>query len=587
MPGAEDEASALDAYHLETNDAKQLIEQNLVDKGMDKWDSALRAVEPYISSERLNVFKHELDNFQKRRYETSRCHDTDSDGSEGMEGTEDSSNEGSDDIQDDDAFATGGDYEAEHRKLVKRHTMRPHMNTRMTLNRSSTVSALDRRATLQNSSASPKNDTHQYRTFRGDRESTMAPSSDERMPIYESTTGTAVDISNSSTQPKNEDQGTPRSAPLRSPSLSTGALSSKENNSWFSSLQSIAHNFVYGKKREFWPSRPVKVAILDSGFALSGTARQAMKPYLSRIKSYKTFTNEIPNPNNPQERLAALDDLVGHGTTVAYQLTKTCPSADIYIAKVTIAESADKKATLDKGAVARAIRHAATPVTDGGWGVDVINMSFGWDESELPWTVAAVNGVSGAIEFADKKGVLLFAAASNYGLTELNDVFYPARDPRVISVDAEDGLGNPASFALRSVTGRGDFRYCAPGLSVESPVSAVPMCGSSFACPVAAGVAALVLEFVRHENLSLSKSDSVKSALGSSRGMLKVFGLMSQQAASHPGFGMLYPWHFLKPGQREKVALDIIGQLEIEFGKGKVGHEIKHSMEWQSVLDNA
>ncbi|KAI0547717.1 peptidase S8/S53 domain-containing protein [Xylaria curta] len=584
MPRAEDEASALDAYHFATNRAKQLIEQNLVDEGMDIWDSALRAVEPYTSSEQLNVFKQELDKFfQKRRYGNSRCDDTDSGCSEGMEGTEDSSNEGSGDIQNDDVFGTGGDYEAEHRKLVKRHTMRPYMNTRMALNRSSTVSVLDRRATLKNSSTSPKKDDYQYRTLRGDRESTTAPWTDEKMPIYEPTTGMAVNKSNSSIKFKSEDWGTPRSAPLRPSSAPTGALSSKENNDWFSNLQSIAHDFVYGQKREFWPTQPVKVAILDSGFALSGTARKAMSPYLSRIKSHKTFTTEFPNPKNPQEKLAALDDLVGHGTTVAYQLTKTCPSADIYIAKVTVAESADKKAVLDKGAVARAIRHAAMPAIEGGWGVDVINMSFGWDESELPWTAAAVDGVSGAIEFADKKGVLLFAAASNYGLTERNDVFYPARDSRVISVDAEDGLGNPASFALRSVTGGGGFRYCAPGLSVESPVSAVPMCGSSFACPVAAGVAALILEFVRHKNLSLSKSDSVRSALGSSRGMLKVFGLMSQQAANHPGFGMLYPWHFLKPGQREKIALDIIGQLEIEFGKGKVGYEIEHSMGWRSA----
>jgi hypothetical protein len=210
-------------------------------------------------------------------------------------------------------------------------------------------------------------------------------------------------------------------------------------------------------------------------------------------------------------------------------------------------------------------------------------MSFGWAESELPRTAAAPNGVSGAIEFADNQGVLLFAAASNYGLTERNDVFYPARDPRVISVDAEDGFGNPARFALQSVGGGWGFRYCAPGLSVNSPVSATPMCGSSFACPVAAGVAALILEFARHRDVSLSKSESVKSALSSARGMKKVFGLMTQQAAHHPSFGILYPWHFLGHGQREKIALDIIGQLEIEFGKGNVGHEIAYTLGWQAT----
>ncbi len=308
-----------------------------------------------------------------------------------------------------------------------------------------------------------------------------------------------------------------------------------------------------------------------------------MKVYSNRIKDKKTFTHEFPSPKTPLEKQRALDDPVGHGTTVAYQLMKTCPSAHVYIAKVTVAESADKKAEPDKSAVARAIRHAATPVAEGGWGVDVINMSFGWDESELPGMVAAGDGISGAIEFAEKQGVLLFAAASNYGLTEVNDVFYPARDPRVISVDAEDGLGNPAPFALRSLHGSGGVRYCAPGLSIQSPVCATPMCGSSFACPVAAGVAALLLEFARHKGVSLSNSKSVRSALSSAQGMSILFMAMSQQAANHPGFKMLYPWHFLRQAQREKVALDIVKHLEIEFGKGNVGHEITWTIGWQTA----
>ncbi|KAF2963803.1 hypothetical protein GQX73_g9770 [Xylaria multiplex] len=361
------------------------------------------------------------------------------------------------------------------------------------------------------------------------------------------------------------------------------SFNSARNDDWFSNLQKTTHNFVYGENREFWPAQPVRVAILDSGFALTGEAHKAMKPYWSRIKDKRTFTDEFPLPQTPLEKQKALDDPVGHGTTVAYQLMKTCPSAHVYIAKVTVAESDHKQAVPDKAAISRAIRYAAAPIAEGGWGVDVINMSFGWSESELPGTMEAAEGVSGAIELAEKKGVLLFAAASNYGLSQPNDVLYPARDSRIIPVDAEDGLGNPAPFALHSQRGSGGVRYCAPGLSVDSPVSAVQMCGSSFACPVAAGVAALVLEFARHQDVSLSKSESVKRALSSAKGMLKVFGPMSQQAVNHPGFNMLYPWFFLGNTQREEVALNIIRQLEIEFGKGNVGHEVVWTTTWQAV----
>lgn len=306
--------------------------------------------------------------------------------------------------------------------------------------------------------------------------------------------------------------------------------------------------------------------------------RQAMAPYISRIKDRRTFTEEFSDLKSPQGKLKALDDPTGHGTTVAYRLMETCPSAQVYIAKITVGEDA----TPDNRAVARAIRHAAKSTEKGGWGVDIINMSFGWAESELPSTTET-DGVSGAIESAEKAGVLLFAAASNYGLAELNDVLYPARDPRVISVDAEDGLGNPAKFALRSQHSESGPRYCAPGLFVTAPGSTVPMDGSSFACPVAAGVAALVLEFSRFENVPLSNSPTVRQALSIAPGMRKIFEAMSQQAANYPGFKMLYPWHFLGHAHREKVALDIITRLENEFGKGKVGMEVKIIMKWEKV----
>ncbi|KAI3317240.1 peptidase S8/S53 domain-containing protein [Xylariaceae sp. AK1471] len=611
MPGAEEEASALDAYYAATNEAKELIGQNLVDVGMSKWERALQDLGQYISHEQLNALKAEFHNFQLRRHEIGINDDTDSNCSNDDNGTEDSGNESGNFIPEADASAVGENYRAEHKKLAKRHTMRGYTNPRRVLNRSSTISGLERRGTAQISRTNLTNDFDQSHTPRGNGELMTATSEEirarepttgsEPMLVSEPTTSPTVDESNFSGQPKGVDLDTRISAQPRPSTAPAGSVGSKENDDWFGNLKSIAHKFVYGQNKEFWPTQPVKVAILDSGFVLSGKARAEMKPYLGRIKGHMTFTTEFSAPRTPRENQQALDDPVGHGTTVAYQLMKTCPSADVYIAKVTVTDSTGKRAVPDKAAVTCAIRHAATPVADGGWGVDVINMSFGWAESELPRTPAAVNGLSGAIEFAAKQGVLLFAAASNYGLTERNDVFYPARDPQVISVDAEDGFGNPARFALQSVHhaedgfgnparfalqsvhGSGGFRYCAPGLSVGSPVSATPMCGSSFACPVAAGVAALVLEFARHKNMSLSESMSVKNALSSAQGMLKVFGLMVQQAANHPGFGMLYPWHFLRGSQREKIALDIIDQLEIEFGRGIVGREIVYTLRWQAA----
>ncbi|KAI0099632.1 peptidase S8/S53 domain-containing protein [Nemania sp. FL0031] len=569
MPGTAEE---LDAYYTATEDAKELVRQNMLDMGREKWEHALKNVTQYISLEELDLCKREFANFLSSWEDERARKDTDSDSSE-IDDTEDSDIGNGNDSAD-------VDYRAEYSKLARKPTIGP--------SRSPTFLKLapKRRETLQAPRLNFNNATiRRSHTHRADTGSALRSPEDTRtrepttggkpIIVSESTTRSIIDESNFIEPPESKDTAARSSVEL----YDGGLMGSKENTEWFNDLESKAHGFVYGKKREFWPTECVKVAVLDSGFALTGKARDAMKPYSSRIRDKKTFTHEFPNPKAPLENLKAWDDTVGHGTTVAYQLMKTCPSAHVYIAKVTVGDAAQKTPVPDKGAVARAIRHAATPVSKGGWGVDIINMSFGWSESELPGT----DGVSSAIGFAEEQGVLLFAAASNYGLSQLNDVFYPARDPRVVSVDAEDGLGNPAPFALRSPRGGGGARYCAPGLSVDSPVSAVPMCGSSFACPVAAGIAALILEFSRYEKVSLSKSKTVRSALSTARGMSRVFGLMSQQADHRPGFNMLYPWHFLGHSHREKIALDIVSQLEIEFGKGNVGYEIEWEMAWKAT----
>jgi hypothetical protein len=76
----------------------------------------------------------------------------------------------------------------------------------------------------------------------------------------------------------------------------------------------------------------------------------------------------------------------------------------------------------------------------------------------------------------------MFASATNSRLTETNDTFYPAQDPRVVSVDSENGQGIPAPLAKRMVSGSVLDRFCAPGLGSSSPNCQAPLSRSSFAC---------------------------------------------------------------------------------------------------------
>ncbi|KAK0672728.1 peptidase S8/S53 domain-containing protein [Cercophora samala] len=414
------------------------------------------------------------------------------------------------------------------------------------------------------------------------------------------------------------DSGTERPLPTINPPLNP---SRRSNALWFSLLEERTHTFVYGLNREQWPqpTRRVRIAVLDSGVSLEGK----MASYKRRVRMREDFTQprastqpptqlRPPQPGKPLQRRPFVDpckDENGHGTAVVYQAMASCPSADIFVGKVVARRDGDSPSSVCRASVARAIIQAAKPVAEKGWGVDIINMSLGWAEADLPsgpkpsssssTPTPTTTGqlpvdptISDALAYAESQQVLLFASATNYGLAESTDIFFPARDPRVISIDAEDGQGNPASFARRLVSGSVSDRFCAPGLGAYSPLQPdSPMDGSSFACPVAAGIAGLVLEFSRQE--PLRHSESVRRALMSVRGMRRVLQEMAVQGAGNDSFKVLYPWNCFDGRSGGSEAVDevhirrgeavrrIIKALEAEFGNKKVGFEIDMELKWK------
>lgn len=137
MAGATAEARALDAYYVAAKDAKELVEKNLLDEGMEKWERALNDVAPHISSERLNTLRLESSNLFPLRDEKPLDDDIDLDYSDELDDIDDSDAEGVNDSPDVDDSAI---YRDEYMKLMKRHTLP---------NRSSTISILKRRETGQ------------------------------------------------------------------------------------------------------------------------------------------------------------------------------------------------------------------------------------------------------------------------------------------------------------------------------------------------------------------------------------------------------------------------------------------------------
>lgn len=213
----------------------------------------------------------------------------------------------------------------------------------------------------------------------------------------------------------------------------------------------------------------VRVAVLDTGVDLD-------HPDLAR--------NLLPGANFVDPGRPAQDDNM-HGTHVAgiiaaenndIGMVGVAPEAKVIPVKVL-----DRRGNGNLVNVAKGIRWAA----DEG-GADLICMSLG---SPNP-----VQEVRKAIQHAESKGVVCFVAAGNAGRTP--KLFYPAEYPETIAIGSIDENLCRSGF---SNTGYG-LDFMAPGGAILSTVPDnwyAVLSGTSMAAPFAAGVAALMLSYVR------------------------------------------------------------------------------------------
>ncbi|KAF5988819.1 hypothetical protein FBULB1_1277 [Fusarium bulbicola] len=281
------------------------------------------------------------------------------------------------------------------------------------------------------------------------------------------------------------------------------------STAWLNNLLTSIYHFVDPHTNLI---EPVRIAILDSGL-------DPKNPFLiedqhlarPQIKEARSFVHGT----EPHEIL----DEIGHGTHALGLLLKVAPCAEIYVAKVARGETLGPNTY---GDIAKAIDYAVRQ-----WKADIITMSFGireYDES-----------MSTAISNALNHRTLLFAAASNDG-GNLGRAF-PAQYPSVFCIYSTDGNGNPSQFNPTasetdvnfSLLGEHVSSHWPAGLNgLEQTVNV--MSGTSVATPIAAGLAASILSFVRQQDQNVAvESERLGSWLKRDNSMDAVFKSMVRQ----------------------------------------------------------
>jgi subtilisin family serine protease len=207
------------------------------------------------------------------------------------------------------------------------------------------------------------------------------------------------------------------------------------------------------------------IAVLDTGI-------DATHPdFAGKLAAGYDFINEDTDP----------DDDNGHGTAVAGAAAAlddgasgigACPGCSILPVKIF-----DASGSTTSSAIARGILWAVDQ------GADVLNLSYG-SAVEDP-------AEKDAVAYAHAHGVIVVASAGNAGT---DGAEYPAKLPGVIGVGAIDDAQSPVELAAWSNYGNG-IDLVAPGrVGVSDDGGGIAeWAGTSFAAPLVAGTAALLL----------------------------------------------------------------------------------------------
>lgn len=247
----------------------------------------------------------------------------------------------------------------------------------------------------------------------------------------------------------------------------------------------------------------VLVGMLDSGFHYQD--HEALR-HTKIVAEYDFVNGDSVTRNEPEQDRSDQDN---HGTqtlsaiSAFYPGTATGLIGPAYGAQYILA----KTENLPTESHAEEDNWAAAIEWMERYGVEVTSTSLGYstfDDSTTNYTYAEMNGrtaiITKAAEMAAARGVLVVVSAGNEGGSSWRYITAPADGANVLAVGAVSANGQRASFSSFGPTSDGRIKpdVAALGLGVvtvlpSSTNALTTSSGTSFSCPLVAGVAAQIL----------------------------------------------------------------------------------------------
>lgn len=259
-------------------------------------------------------------------------------------------------------------------------------------------------------------------------------------------------------------------------------------------------------KRDKYKDEPIIIAVIDTGIDLThpvfegliytNTAEIAGNGKDDDNNGYKDDVNGWNFVNNNSNVSDVVTNNYGHGTHVAgiiAQAIRAYGLADyIKILPLKVGRDSGSSAAFPLDDTIEAINYAVK------MGANVLNMSFGAQGNAYPEWKGDV--IKKAVDDAYNAGVIMVAAAGNFGRNSSYDGFYPAAFSNVYGIMAYDETGKIAQFSGSGASNYGDaYQIIAPGYNIYSTVpksSYGTKNGTSMASPmVSAMVAVLLLKY--------------------------------------------------------------------------------------------